>query len=246
MVPTEFKKIKRDISERPDANNFFILCEGENTEPEFITKILRNADFIKNDGVSFEKVTKTENDRGVSNFDGLIKLANEVIENAKRENKYHKGDKVLVVFDLDVYYKTDKVQHIIDEMNKNKDKMIFAFTNPAIELFLLMCYSKDAYEKWIAPNKEKIVENEFVTSDDGKKRRYIADLFLKVTGIDSKVASADFSVFSKNIQFGINQEKIFLKQKISAKSNCLISNFGYVLESIKNNTYDSIVYSLDI
>ena len=88
MVPIDLSTIRREIGERPDARKIFILSEGANTEPGFLEKVLTNATYIRNDGVTFIKVNKTENDRGVTDFDGLLRLAYSVINN--RENHFKK------------------------------------------------------------------------------------------------------------------------------------------------------------
>ena len=242
MPPLNLKKIQREIQERPDANRFFLLCEGTNTEPGFLEKILTNANYLKNGSISFVKVNKTENDSGVTDLKGLIKLANQIIEN--KENHFSKKkDKVVLIFDLDQYSSNniDEIKTLIEE---NKNRIIFVYTNPAIELFLLLCTCENAYDKYISPNVDKILKNDWVISSDGKRRRFIADLFFTVSGVDSKKATADFTEIAGNIQFGINQEKIYLTQNISGSSNKLISNFGIVLEKIKDNDVGNITYRI--
>lgn len=243
MVPTDLSTIKRTIGELPDARKIFILSEGANTEPGFLEKVLTNATYISNKGVTFIKVNKTENDKGVTDFDGLLKLAYTVINN--KENHFNKRkDKLMLVFDLDVYYARNNIDYIKQKIKDNCKNIIFVFANPAIELFLLLCWSSDAYEKIVAPNMNEILKNDWIISTDGKKRRFVADLFFETTGIDSKINSADFTFLASNIQNGVNQENIYLSQKIGAGKDKLISNFGYVLEKIKNNSFDSIDYLL--
>lgn len=243
MVPINLSTIRRQIGERPDARKIFILSEGTQTEPGFLEKVLTNASYIKNDTVTFIKVNKTENDKGVTDFDGLLRLANSVIDN--KDNHFNKKkDKVMLVFDLDVYYSKGNIDYIKQKIVENSKYIIFVFANPAIELFLLLCWSEDAYEKYVAPNLIAIINNDWVKSDDGKQRRFVADLFIKTTGVDSKISTADFTLLAENIQKGINQENMYVSQKIGAGKDKLISNFGRVLEKIKNNTFDYIDYIL--
>ena len=242
MPPLNLKKIARDIQEKPDARRLFLLCEGTNTEPSFLEKVLTNANYIKHEAVSFIKVNKTNNDFGVTELTGLVRLANDII--ADKDNHFsRKKDKIIIIFDLDRYNKKAlaNIKRIIEE---NKKNMIFIYTNPAVELFLLLCFLSDSYDKYIQPNIEAILANNWVTSSDGKTRRFLADLFTRVTGQDSKSATADFTVFSENVQDGINQEKMYCSQKISSLSKKLISNFGTILEKIKNNDFDHIEYGL--
>lgn len=243
MVPIDLSTIKRQVGERPDARKVFILSEGANTEPGFLEKVLTNASYIKNEEVTFIKVNKTENDKGVTDFNGLLRLA-DVVMNDKNNHFNKRKDKIMLVFDLDVYYARNQIDDIKQKIEKNSKNIIFVFANPAIELFLLLCWSEDAYEKYVAPNVDAIINNDRATSDDGKQRRFIADLFIKTTGIDSKVNTADFTALASNIQKGINQENLYISQRIGAGKEKLISNFGHVLEKIKNNDFDRIIYAL--
>ena len=63
-------------------------------------------------------------------------------------------------------------------------------------------------------------------------------------GIDPKDPDADFSVFSNGLQNAINQEKIYLSKKLVDPNANLISNFGTVIEKIKNGEFDNIDYSI--
>lgn len=240
MPPINLKKIVRETQERPDARRLFLLCEGTNTEPGFLEKVLTNADYIKNPEVTFVKVNKTGHEFGINDLNGLVCLANKIMED-KNNHFSKRKDKVVIIFDLDRYGKKqqNEIKTIIE---KNKKSIIFVYTNPAVELFLLLCTSQDAYEKYVEPNVEEILKNSLVVSSDGKSRRYIADLFFRVSGQDSKVSTADFSSLANNIQYGINQEKIFISQKMSDNVKKLVSNFGAVLEKIKENNFDNIEY----
>ena len=212
MPPLNLKRIHRETQERPDARRLFLLCEGTNTEPGFLEKVLTNADYIKNPAVTFVKVNKTGHEFGINDINGLICLANKIMED-KNNHFSKRKDKVVIIFDLDRYgkKKQEEIKRII-EQNKKKN-IIFVYTNPAVELFLLLCTSQDAYEKYVEPNVEEILKNGLVKSTDGKSRRYIADLFYKVTGQDSKVSTADFNLLANNVQHGINQEKYISHKK---------------------------------
>ena len=243
MPPINLLKIKRTVDERPDARKIFVLSEGTNTEPGFIEKILTNSGYGLGGEYSFIKVEKTGNDRGVTSLEGLIRLANLIIAD-KRHGFNKRKDKILLLFDLDVYGKGRKMEEIKRLIDANKKHIIFAYTNPAIELFLLLCLSADAYETHIAPKRQKILLNEWVTSKDDKKRRYIADLFFALSGIDSKKGSTNFATLAKNIQHAVNQERMYLQSKLGNPREHLISNLGYVLEHMKERKIDAIEYLL--
>lgn len=243
MVPLNLSTVERLVGERPDARRVFILSEGTNTEPEFLEKVLTNASYITNKSVRFVKVNKIGNDVGVTDFDGLLSLAYSIIDN--KENHFNKRyDKVMLIFDLDVYYARNKIDYIKEQIKKHSKYIMFVFANPAIELFLLLCCRENAYETIIQPNLDDIIKNDWVTSKDGKKRRFVANLFFETTGIDPKVKTADFTELANNIQFGVNQEKIYLSQKIGAGSNKVISNFGKIIDNIKNDAFTKIEYLL--
>ena len=66
---------------------------------------------------------------------------------------------IIIVFDLDVYKNNQlRMNNIISLGDKD---IIFAYTNPSIELFLLLTI-KGSYEKIIKPNEKEILENNFI------------------------------------------------------------------------------------
>ena len=64
------------------------------------------------------------------------------------------------------------------------------------------------------------------------------------TGVDPKDSEADFDVFANGLQNAIQQEKIYLSKKLTQLDKNLFSSFGMVLESIKENDFDDINYSI--
>lgn len=241
VPPHELNKIKRKVDERPDARKLFLLYEGTNTEPSFLRGILTLSNYIDNDNVAFFDVSRTGDDFGHNSFSDLVNYGLQIIsnqtsltENSKFKKRY---DKVVIFFDLDRYHK--EIGSIKNKINQYKDNMIFVYTNPAIELFLLLCTGPYAYEKFVENSINDILENKII---DG--RRYINHLFQKATGLDPKNARTDFSSLYPNLQDAINQEKIHIKQKLTDADKYLISNFGYFLCQIKNNNFDNITYDL--
>ena len=245
MAPINLSTIKRKIAERPDARKVFLLCEGTNTEPEFLEKILTNSEYGGNGALSFVKVEKTGNDAGVTDLPGLISLANQVIENKANHFK-KKKDKVLLFFDLDVYASKGKMPEIKKLIEANRSNIVFAYTNPSIELFLLLCTSPSSYESIVEPNKAEILRNDWVASKDGKQRRYVANLFFETAGLDSKRHDSDFAALAKSIQCGVNQENLYISQKLANPEKHLISNVGSILAKLKENRIDAIEYLLAI
>lgn len=60
--------------------------------------------------------------------------------------------------------------------------------------------------------------------------------------MDPKKGTFDFSEFAKNIVGAVNQEKLYLNNKLIDPKKALISNLGRVLELIRDNKIDKIEY----
>lgn len=241
IPPHKLFDFKRPVSILPDARKVFVLCEGTNTEPAFLEKILNNSSIGLNGSINFIGVEKTGNDKGVTDLNGLIRLANQVI--GDKQNHFDKKmDKVLLFFDLDVYAAKNSISEIKALIEANKKHIIFAYTNPAIELFLCLCIKPNAYETIIQPKCSEILQNGYVPCTDGENRRCIASLFYEATLVDSKKGTADFTPFAQNVQHAINQEKINLSAKLVDPKKSLISNVGRVLEMIQDDKADEIEY----
>lgn len=242
MPPYRLSDIRRRVNSLPDAKKVFVLCEGTNTEPELMKKILSNSSFFGADeSIRFIAVEKTGRDVGTTDLKGLIRLADSIISDA--DNHFNQGeDKVLVIFDLDVYARKHSIPEIKAIIEEHKRNMIFAYTNPAVELFLTLCIAPNAYDSIIQPSIKKILKNDWITSSDGTTRRFIAHLFYEKTHIDSKKGSTDFTLLASNVGEAIKQESLYLSRKLIDPEKSLISNFGYVLEKIRDNDIDSIEY----
>lgn len=236
VPPINLKEIRRNTDIRDKARRLYLLSEGTLTEPRVLNAILNKSTYLlSNNAIRFYEVERTDQDFGVNSLKGMIDIAYKNVIN-NRDIFSKKRDKVIIFFDLDIYHEDyNEIKKII---NDNKKYIIFVFTNPAIELFLLLC--KDgSYENIIQPNINDILRNERIA---GTNRRYIHQLVVDTFGVDPKNNKEDFIVFSNGLLTAINQEKLFISQKLSNPDNNLISNFGYIFEHIKNNDFDSIDY----
>ena len=123
-MPPIFKiNLRRNIGIKPDARIIYYLTDGTLTEPKFFDELFNSTAFINNKDVRIIKCEKTGDDEGVSNCIGLIKLAKKHIENNPSfRNGY---DKVLIVFDLDVYI---NYLPIIIEYIKSEPDLLFAYS----------------------------------------------------------------------------------------------------------------------
>jgi hypothetical protein len=227
---------------RKDAlRTIFLLYEGLNTEVSLINPLIANTTLFKNVPVRFRPLRKTGNDIGRTSPLAMIDIALKFI----RDNCGPKGcfkcerDKVLIVFDLDVA-KNDQTE--IDKIKQRKTSdMILCFTNPAIELFLLLA-RKGSYRDLIAPHEKEIIENDYFPSENGKKERFVLHLFKENFGIDPKDKEADFRFVLENIDTVFQQENMYLNHRLSEAANKLTSNIAYVLKKIKNDKIDEIQY----
>lgn len=234
--PVNLKEITRNVEVRDKYRRLYLLSEGTLTEPEVLNSILTRSPYLlENDSTRFYEVERSGKDFGRNTLKAMIDIAYENVINDK-EKFSKKRDKVIIFFDLDVYHESyEEVKKLIDQ---HKKYIIFVFTNPAVELFLLLC--KDgAYENIIVPNITNILKNE---KNNSTNRRFIHQLVVDTFGVDPKNRDSDFTAFSNGLSVAINQEKMYICQKLSNPENHLISNFGYVLEHIKNIDFNSIEY----
>lgn len=233
--PINLRLIERNQPTREKNKRIYLLCEGTLTEPSFLHAILTNSDYFMDvDNVNFYSTIRDGREFGINRIDGMIRIAyDNIIDNPLKFSK--KKDKVIIFFDLDIYHDSyDTIKNLIEEHQKY---IIFVFTNPAIELFLLLC-KEDSYETIIAPHKNAILANRF--SDSG--RRYIHQLVNNTFKKDPKKRTTNFEIFAKNLGIAIKQEKDYIPQVLVDPTKNLISNFGKVLEKIKNNDIDNIDY----
>ncbi|MCI5744834.1 MAG: RloB family protein [Erysipelotrichaceae bacterium] len=227
MVPLNIKDLKRKVANKADARVIYLLYEGQNTEPLFLRPFLESSNYISSKEVRFKEFEKNGRDIGATNVEKLISLAKKFKNNAK---EYKKGfDKIIIFFDLDVFKNNqEKINGLLDLIDND---IILAYTNPSIELFLLLTI-KNSYENIIEPRKKEILKNEFI----GKKR-YVYDLLLKTSNINSKSKDGQVALFSENIEVAIQQENLFINTYIDKASKELTSNIGYIFSKIKNNDF---------
>ena len=227
----------------PNTNlrTVYLLYEGANTEVSLINPLLAHSPVFSKSPVIFRPLEKTEKESGVTNPFSLIRRAKDYInKHCGPHGDFHSGrDKILIVFDLDVL-KNDqtKMDSLLSE--KTSD-MILAFTNPAIELFLLLS-QKNSYESLIEPNKEEILKNEYFDPEAKNKERFILHLFKQKMNLDPKAHDADFRCILNNIETAAQQENMYLNHHLTNAANSLTSNIAYVLLKIRDGKIDEIEY----
>jgi len=239
MPPISLTQIVRQAEYRETRRKCYLLSEGTLTEPSFLDAILSGSPYFdSNKSVEFYKTERSGKEFGINTLKGMIDIAHKNIINNKNIGFRKKKDKVIIFFDLDVYHSS--ISNIKRLIEANKKYIIFIFVNPAIELFLLLCKA-NSYEELIATNLAKILKNE---RDPKTGNRFIHQLVIDHIGVDPKDSNADFSIFANGLQNAINQEKMYLSKKLVNPNSNLISNFGVVIEKIKNGELDDIDYSV--
>lgn len=223
---TDWNKRPSDAEEQKEPfRKYFFICEGSNTEVWYFRKLI---DMRKKLGIhpliDIRLMEKTGKDTYLSNPKALIEFAEKQKNIAK--NKFDsKHDKMIIVFDTDIYKnKPDKFKEIYETGRENN---ILAITNPSFELFLLLHY-EGAFEKHILPNCDNILENRKIG-----KRRYITMLFTNASKMNPKENPA-IGELAANIHTAIEQEKK-LNQDIEKALDNLTSNIGKIIQEIIND-----------
>lgn len=204
---------------------YFFICEGSNTEVWYFRRLIDLRKQLEiHHSIDIRLMEKTEEDATLSNPKALIKFA----EKQKRieENEFDRNrDKMVIVFDADIYKSNPDKYEEVCKMRQEND--ILAVTNPSFELFLLLHYER-AYEEFILPNQDKILENRKTG-----KRRYITALFTEKSGMNPK-ENAAIGELAANIHTAIGQESK-LNQKVENALSNLTSNIGMIIQNIMND-----------
>lgn len=232
MVPPY--RIEKDLkkhSNKIGLRTIFLLYEGANTERCLINPLLSSNAIVRKGFVRFKPIIKEGRGEGITDPFSLVKYAKTFIRKEIKNNNFISGrDKVLIVFDLD---RLNNSQTQMDLLLKQKtNDIILCFTNPAIELFLLLTISQ-GYDLLVEPNVKEILANE--KNENGE--RFVYRLALDNVPGYSKRNDADFRYILDNISNALMQEKR-INNKLSKASNRLTSNIAYVLNKIANNDFD--------
>lgn len=232
MVPPY--RIEADLKKKNNKNGLrtiFLLYEGQNTEKYLINPLLSSNSIVKDGKMRFRPIEKEGNDRGITNPISLVNYAKKFIKKEIANGNFLSGrDKVLIVFDLDVFNNDQtKIDGLLNMINND---IVYCYTNPAIELFLLLTI-KQGYEQVIEPNIKKILANE----KDDNGNRFVYNLALKHVPGYSKKEDADFRFILDNIGHALMQEKR-INNKLSSAANNLTSNIAYVLNKLAKDDFD--------
>lgn len=221
-----------DKSEQIDPyRHYYLLCEGQNTERYYFEKIIDIRKYLGiSSNINITYLEKTGNDRSTSAPKKLIELADSFVSE-KGEEFDLEFDKIILVFDLDIYETKQNDFTRVVESARNKGYLIAA-TNPSFELFLML-HKNNSLNDIIKPNEDDIVKNEWVQLEDGSKKRFINDLFYRIFCFDPKSDEA-VGEFAKDLKIAIVQEKS-INQDYNKSQGVLTSNIGLTMDNIIQN-----------
>ena len=224
---TDWNKRPSDTEEQKEPfRKYFFICEGSNTEVWYFRKLIDMRKQLDiHPMIDIRLMEKTEEDAYLSNPKALLEFAE--AQKSVASNKFDvKHDKMVVVFDVDIYKNRPDVFKEIYDMGKENN--ILAITNPSFELFLLLHF-EGAYDEIVLPNKEQILQNQKIG-----KRRYITTLFTDKSGMNPKENPA-VGELAANIRIAISQEKNLNQDAENALGN-LTSNIGKIIQDIMDDT----------
>lgn len=224
---TNWNKRPTDVEEKVEPyRKYFFICEGKNTEVWYFKKLI---DIRKSLGIhpliDIRLMEKTGEDDSISNPKALIEFAEK--QKKINENDFdNKHDKMIIVFDADIYKTKSEVYKRILELAGEEN--ILAVSNPSFELFLLLHYVNSVNDI-IFPEKVQILENK----KEGK-RRYITKRFTDISGMNPKenAAIGDLAI---HIDTAIEQEKL-LNEDITNAIGLITCNIGKVIEDIRKDS----------
>lgn len=213
--------------------HYYFVCEGQNTERWYFEKFIDlRKDFEISSLISIEYLEKTGKHKTWSNPKKLYELANSSRKNGDISFD-SKRDKMIIVFDADIYEARDKsvYEQFIKEASKEN---VICVTNPSFELFLLLHY-ENSYEELIYPNRTAILKNQWVDVE-GERIRYIEHLFRQKSGLKPKKAS-EIAELVKDVSIAIIQEQK-INNDICICRGVLTSNVGVIIKSILEDKCD--------
>lgn len=204
---------------------YYFIAEGANTEKFYFEKLIDERKILGfKDTIDIRFLEKTEKDRDISYPAHLINFA-EKLKKSEEIDFDGKYDKMVIVFDADIF--ENKVSNYEKLLNEKSNSSIYAVTNPAFELFLLL-HIDNSYEEIIVPNYEMIIKNE---KTQGKRPIY--SFLLEKTGKNAK-HNPNIGELALKIDTAIMQEKK-INQDISNCRGKVTSNIAQIISEIKRS-----------
>lgn len=205
--------------------HYYFICEGANTEKWYFEKLIDlRKDLSIRSQIDIVYLEKTEEHTHLSDPEKLIEFADSKKDSGEIPFD-KKFDKMIVVFDADVFEKEKNDYDRIVE--KGLQRNLLGITNPSFELFLLLHY-ENSVDEIILPNSADIIKNEWVIS--AGRKRYINNLFTQKSGMNPK-SNSSIAMLATNVLIAIEQEKRLINDIKSAKGT-LTSNIGKIINTI--------------
>lgn len=204
---------------------YFFICEGANTESFYFKKLISiKKEIGVHSLIDLVFIEKTEVDKDISYPKKLVDFAknkrDELVELGEFEEN---RDFMIITFDLDIF--KNKVNHLDELLKQQDDHLLFGFTYPSFELFLLL-HVDNSLNDIILPNKDIIIKNEKI----GAQRP--CQVFLReVTGKNSKT-NKTIGDLAYHIDIAIHQEKL-INQNTNKCLDDITSNIATIIEKIK-------------
>ncbi|MEN8904404.1 MAG: RloB family protein [Clostridiales bacterium] len=235
MAPLrEFRSLDRRYENDTEVNllrRFYLIFEGVNTEKKYFYGIDSYRKEIGiNSLIEIVILNKEDEIRNYSNPKKLLELINLKKDELKKDDKYDDEiDRFVIVFDRDSFEVEESYLKFID---KACQENIIAVTSPCFEIWLLLHY-EEVLEKYIYPNKIKIIENKKVSSTHS----YISKLCSDISGVNPK-NNVNFSKIRNDINMAIEQEKSIV-QNPKIMFGDIGSNIGILIEDMKKDPRNS-------
>ncbi len=226
----EFRSLTTRFEEEVEIDplrRYYLIFEGANTERKYFQGIDNNR---KELGINSQiELVILHKEGDISSFSHPIKLL-ELIEDKKkslkRDGKFDKAiDRFVIVFDRDSY---EKAEDYVEFVEKAIGDNILTVTSPCFELWLILHYEA-AVEKYVVPNKDRLFDNEKVSSS----HTFASRLFSEISGTNPKSGSF-FNKIRGGIELAIKQEKL-LEQDILNMLTDTGSNVGVLIEQMRED-----------
>ena len=225
------------LEEIEPLRKFVFICEGSRTEDYYFTELVnRRRTLGLNPLVDIRLWRKTEEDESISNPLALVRFAHRMKDEPSLGfDRTH--DRMVVVFDLDVYSRVGEGRVGAHEATQTFDALLreldegdmLAVTNPSFELFLLL-HKEDAYDSLIRPHEQELLENRKVG-----KRRFAQVLFTDKFGMNPK-SNSNIGLLAKDVYIAIDEERN-LNRDMSVCLTTLTSTVGEVIQQIRDDPF---------
>lgn len=225
------------LEEIEPLRKFVFICEGSRTEDFYFTELVNLRKSLGlNPLVDVRLWKKTGEDESISNPLALVRFAQRMKDDPSLGfDRTH--DRMVVVFDLDIYSRVGRGRTGASERAKAFDALLeeldegdmLAVTNPSFELFLLL-HREGAYASLVRPNERKLLENRKVG-----KRRFAQALFTDEYGMNPK-SNERIGELARDVYVAVDEEQN-LNRDINHCLEALTSTIGEVIRQIRDDPF---------